>query len=223
MGATRIGEVPVWQLEDGSTVIDDDDVGALVGSGPGMLGKRTGKRPLANVRVQTAAAPRRLSPEMAYQSAIAGGLVAENATLGLGYQSLSGTAGATVSCSATVQRNIWCKSFIASAVYSTSYVSGLYSACGVTALTIAGIPINIGTGAVPITALQGDATRFGMSFGRRFAGVGTLIQVDFVNFLGVAANVSAGVIGDEMNPFVQGQLAQMQLLQAAGSGFPGIG
>lgn len=222
MGATRIGEVPVWQLDDGSTVIDDDDVGNLVG-GPISLGKRPGKRPLANVRVQPAPAPRRLSPEMAYQSAIAGGLVSENATLGLGYQSLSGTAGATVSCSATVQRNIWCKSFIASAVYSTSYVSGLYSACGVTALTIAGIPINIGTGAVPITALQGDATRFGMSFGRRFAGVGTLIQVDFVNFLGVPANVSAGVIGDEMNPFVQGQLAQMQLLQAAGSGFPGIG
>lgn len=219
MGATRIGEVPVWQLDDGSTVIDDDDVGAALSR---VRGKN--RRPLAHLNVQPAApAPRRLSPEMAYQSAIAGGLVSENATLGLGYQSLSGTAGATVSCSATVQRNIWCKSFIASAVYSSLYTSGLYSACGVTALTIAGIPINIGTGAVPISALQGDATRFGMSFGRRFAGVGTLIEVSFVNFLAVAANVSAGVIGDEMNPFVQGQLAQMQLLQAAGSGFPGIG
>lgn len=234
MSAQMVGTVPVWQAADGRTYVADDDVGRLFepgerrmirqGAGGGQIGRRTVQLEAANRRDDRRGGGKvAFSPEQAYQQAIASGMVNENQYEGLGYGALAGTAGATLTLTNTVNRSIWIKSFVAQGIYSTSYTAGSYYGAVVTDITIAGIPVNIGSAGAPIATFAHDATRFGMSFGRKLAAVGQQVSMSFENQVAVASSISATAIGDELNPFVQQQVMQMQLLTAAASGFSGFG
>lgn len=225
--STLVGSVPVWATADGRAYVDDEDVGALMTRGERRgIRQAAGGGRLGRLAVRAERADRRLeraqgfTPEAAYQQAIASGMVNENQYEGLGYGTLAGTIAATLSLANTVNRSIWIKSFVAQAAIAAGTV---YYAAVVTDITIAGIPINIGSAGTPISMFFHDATRFGMSFGRKLAAVGQQVSMGFENQLGVPAYVQAGAIGDELNPFVQQQVMQMQLLQAAASGFNGFG
>ncbi len=233
--AQEVGAVSVWRTADGRAFVDDEEVGALLSRSErqgilrGAVSRRVGTLAVRDARIDARIDRVRerqggpaggYSPEQAYQQAIASGMVNENQYEGLGYGTLTGTAGATLSLSNTVNRSIWIKSFVAQCALAAGTQS---VAAVVTSITIAGIPINIGSSGTPIAMFFHDATRFGMSFGRKLAAVGQQVAMTFENQLAVAQYVQAGAIGDELNPFVQQQVMQMQLLQAAASGFSGFG
>jgi hypothetical protein len=156
------------------------------------------------------------SPEEAYQAAIAAGMVTENQFDGLGNTTIAN--GATGTLSNTTTRNMWIKGFV---VETTSAAGAVQYGVVVTSITIAGLPVNIGSSGMPTQAFQSTATRFGLQLGRRLALVGQSVAMNFSNAGSAAALVTAGSIGDELNPYVQGQWMQFQLLQAAASGFRG--
>lgn len=233
--AQQVGAVSLWRTEDGRTFVDDAEVGALLsraerqgiraGAGGGRLGRLAVRDARIDARIERVRERQGVpaggyTPEQAYQQAIASGMVNENQYEGLGYGTLTNSAGATLTLSNTVNRSIWIKSFVAQCALAAGTQS---VAAVVTSITIAGIPINIGSAGTPIAMFFHDATRFGMSFGRKLAAVGQQVAMSFENQIGTAQYVQAGAIGDELNPFVQQQVMQMQLLQAAASGFSGFG
>jgi len=153
----------------------------------------------------------RESPADLYQAAAAQGMVQENQYDGLGATSIPAAVGAVAGVATlqdTVNRNLWAKSIVLD--------SDAPSQVTITAITIAGLPIQIGTQGAPLAMFATNSTRFGISFGRKLALVGQQIQVTLNNIdTGGAHTATGGVIADEMNPYAMQRLWEKMLLTAA--------
>ncbi len=214
-----VGSVPVYHdPQSGEVYVDpaDAQVGEVEESGRVYwpFGKRAKGRRQAvrETRRSYGREEAQESPADLYQAAAAQGMVQENQYDGLGYTSIAAATGATTPSTAsiedTVNRNLWAKSIVLD--------SDAPSQVLVTAITIAGLPIQIGNEGAPLSMFATNATRFGISFGRKLALVGQQIQVTLANIdTGSAHNASGGVIADEMNPYAMQRLWERMLLSAA--------
>lgn len=205
----QIGTLPVY--EDPQTGEVYADVGAVQRSA--NLGRFAGigRQPIAPV----AAVQRPRAPSMAdaYQAAAAGGMVQENQFDGLGSTSVG--AGVTGSLTNTVNRTYWVKSIVLTASAGAGTML-------VTAITIAGLPLNIGSNGVPVEMFGSTSTRFGLSFGRRLVQTGQVVLVSLSNAGAAAVSVAGGLIVDEVNPYAAQKWTEQTLLAAATNGF-GLG
>lgn len=143
------------------------------------------------------------------------GLIQENQFDGLGFiTTLAGSSGATINSSLTdnLNRDCWIKSMVMSAS-STSIV-------GVTAITVAGVPINIGSKTMPLETFIATSVRFGISFGRRLVRSGQAVTVSVTNISNATnTDCQAGLICDEMASYLVAGVAEAGLLAAVnGSG-----
>lgn len=218
-----VGNVPVhYDPQSGEVFVDPadaqvgdiDDV-AESGRVYWPFGKRArGRRQVVRAARRGYAAPEvaEESPADLYQAAAAQGMVQENQFNGLGYASIAAASSSTSPGSGTIEntvnRNMWAKSIVLD--------SDAPSQVLVTAITIAGLPIQIGTEGAPLSMFATNSTRFGISFGRKLALVGQEIQVTFNNIdTSSAHTATGGVIADEMNPFAMQRLWERMLLTAA--------
>jgi len=178
------------------------------------------------------AAPAQAAPEVgrnlsmadAYQIAAAQGMVKENQYDGLGRVAIP--AASTAILTTTVNRSYWIKSFVFSSGYSVPAGAGggvlPRGLVTVNAITIAGLPVNIGAQGAPAEMFSPDGTRFGLSFGRQFVQTGQIVQVTFQNFAADAVSVTGGLIVDEVNPYAAQAWTQHAMINAAINGF-GLG
>lgn len=140
-----------------------------------------------------------------YQQATALGAVTENQYDGLGSDSM--TAGSTGQLADTLNRNVWAKGFVLDSDDPPSIL--------VTAITIAGLPVNIGSEGAPLSLFASNSTRFGIQFGRRPILVGQRVVVDLLN-IDSSGHIASGVlVCDELNPYMTQQLWERVLVQAA--------
>lgn len=150
------------------------------------------------------------SPADIYQAAAASGMLNENQYNGLGAVVL--VASGTGNLSDVVNRNLWGKSMVLE--------SDDPSAILVTGISIAGLPINVGSKGTPLSMFKHDSTRFGISFGRKLGLVGQTILVQLQNVdAGSGHTVSGGIICDELNPYAMQRWMEQMLLEAAVQGF----
>ena len=231
MPTVQIGSVPLYADEaTGEVFVDpadasvgavdeDDDESGFIGLGKKARARRIEKRIARLQRRREKIADKlegeptmfEAAPADLYQLAAASGMVNENQYNGLGSVTVPKT-GATATLSDTINRNLWGKSLV---LDSDSPASVL-----VTAITVAGLPINVGNKGTPLSMFATNSTRFGISFGRKLALTGQTVVVTLVNI--DAANdhtVSGGIIADEMNPYAMQRWMEQMLLTAATSGF----
>lgn len=138
------------------------------------------------------------------------GLVIQNQFNGLGFVTLvaSGT-GTLNSAGAPVNRTLWVRGIVLSSD-SPGFII-------VTAASIAGIPINIGSSGAPLTMFGADTTRQGFEFAPRLAMVGQMIAVSVQNIdAGAGHSVSGGIVADEINPFAFQRTMEAMLLAGLG-------
>jgi hypothetical protein len=145
-------------------------------------------------------------PQDLRQAAAAAGMLAENQFNGLG-SSNSVAAGASGSITDTINRHIWAKSLVLDALSDQANFL-------VTAITIAGLPFQIGSKGAPLKMFAQDSTRFGVSFGRRLALTGQTFAVTCTNVGAGADTFTGGLIVDELNPYAMQAFMEHMLLQA---------
>jgi hypothetical protein len=222
---SHIGNVPVFFDEStGEVSIDQDELEGLVGSfggGRGVdrrvnrlsrrLGRLQDKQAQGNVDAMGYAQGE--SPADIYSAAAAAGLITENQINGLGSVAL--VASGTGALTDTINRTMWAKSIVLDSDSPEDIL--------VTGITVAGIPIHIGSKGTPLAVFEKDSTRFGISFGRRMAMTGQSFEVDLSNLdAGAAHTVTGGLVADELDPYVYNRWIQMSLLQAIQATGPGF-
>ena len=152
------------------------------------------------------------APADLYQMAASSGMVQENQYNGLGFTSVA--ASGTGALTDTINRNLWGKSLV---LDSDSPANML-----VTSITIAGLPVNVGSTGTSLSMFATNSTRFGISFGRKLALTGQQFAVNLQNIdSGSAHNVTGGIIADELNPYAMQLWMEQMLLTAATQGFAG--
>lgn len=196
----------------------EDEGGAIFGGGRHLRNKYERlKRKAARRGIQIDddddGAPEEKPIQDLYQHAVALGVVTENQFEGLGFASIAATTAGFIQD--TVNRNLWGKGIVLDSDDAPSMT--------VTAITVAGLPINVGAAGAPLSMFQHDSTRFGITFGRRIALVGQVIRVDAFNNDSSAHSLSGAVVADEMNPYMQQALWERLLVQAAVEAFGGQG
>lgn len=151
-------------------------------------------------------AHREETPLDLFSHAMALGAVQENQFNGLG--SLSIDPGCSVDLMDVVNRNIWMKALVLS--------SDAPTALTVESITVAGLPINIGSAGAPLSLFAHDSTRFGLQTGRRCVMTGQAIRIRIRNNDPVNVHsVSGAVICDELNPYMTQLLWEKTLVKAA--------
>ncbi|MCX7020723.1 MAG: hypothetical protein NTW26_00345 [bacterium] len=214
-----IGSVPVYyDAQTGALSIDDEDVSGLVGGTRRQdrisrrINRLEGRAERLSSRQQQ---DTDVAPADVYQAAAARGMVTENQFNGLGSVNL--VQGGTASLTDTCNRNMWIKSMVLDCTVPQDVL--------VTGISVAGLPINVGSKGAPISMFAKDSTRFGISFGRRLALTGQTVKVDFLHAdaAGAADIVLGGLIVDELNPYAMQRWMEQMLLQAAVHGFEGPG
>lgn len=224
-----IGSVPLYADEaSGNVFVDSHDVssaGADDEAGA-YWWPRHGERRLARIdrregrlegrearlRDRMGYDPAEAAPADLYQTAAATGMVQENQYDGLG--SVSIVASGTGTLSDTINRNLWAKSL----VLDTDAPSLIL----VTSITVAGLPINVGSKGAPLSMFATNSTRYGISFGRKLALTGQTFAVNLSNSdAGSSHIVSGGIIADELNPYAMQLYMEKMLLMAATQGFQG--
>lgn len=206
-------------MVDTDSIGGDDEGGALFRRGPGRGGVRRARK-IARLRRRLAALES-ADPVVLddgdddeggqppvldlYQHAVSLGAVQENQFNGLG--SVAITAGSTGNLTDTINRNIWGKGIVLDSDDPPSIL--------VTAITVAGLPINIGSAGAPMSVFRHDSTRFGIQFGRRIALTGQAVRVSLSNIDTSGHTVSGVVVCDEMNPYMTQALWERMLTRAA--------
>lgn len=211
----QIGSVPVYvDNETGDVFVDPADVGAMGQreEQTGFIGRRGRVRRLRQRQERTG---RRLAAagegeddapiHDLYQHAVALGAVTENQFQGIGYATIAATTAGFVA--SQCNRNLWGKGMVLDSDDAPSMT--------VTGMSVAGLPINIGAVGAPLSMFQHDSTRWGLTFGRRIALTGQIIRVDAFNNDSSAHSLSAGVVADEMNPYMSQAIWERLLVQAA--------
>lgn len=141
-----------------------------------------------------------------YRLAGAANLVQENQVNGLGSTAIA--ASSTGTLSNVLTRTFWCKSLVIDSDDPSSIL--------VTGLSIAGLPINVGTAGMPASTWSRDSTRFMQTMGRRVIMVGQTFLVNLSNVdAGSGHTVTAGLIGDELQPGIAQQAMEAQLIEGA--------
>lgn len=230
MSYDQIGFAPVYQDASGAMFVDPDgvEVGGSEESGFLALGnpqRRLGRMQnrIARLQGREAELSQRLGgnaqqPETgptvynADLRALAAqkGLIVENQFNGLGFTNV--VASGTGQLTDNMNRDCWIKSMVLS--------SDVTAVTAVTSITIAGIPINIGSKSMPMEAFARDSVRFGISFGRRLVRSGQGVNIGLQNISAATAiNVQGGLICDEMASYLVQGVAEAGLLAAVnGSG-----
>jgi hypothetical protein len=230
MSTVQIGSVPLYADEaTGEVFVDpadaqvgsaDEDDSGFLGLGAKAKARRIEKRIARLQRRRDKVSSKQqegdgtmfdAAPADLYQLAASSGMVNENQFNGLGSVVVLKT-GANASLTDTINRNLWGKSLVLD--------SDAPSVILVMAITIAGLPLNVGNLGTPLSMFATNSTRFGISFGRKLALTGqsvvvTLSNVDTAN----DHTVSGGIIADEMNPYAMQRWMEQMLLTAATSGF----
>lgn len=141
-----------------------------------------------------------------YRLAGAANLVQENQVNGLGSTAIAASSTGTLSNALT--RTFWCKSLVIDSDDPSSIL--------VTGLSIAGMPINVGSAGMPASTWSRDSTRFMQTMGRRAILVGQIFLVNLSNVdAGSGHTVTAGLIGDELQPGIAQQAAEATLIEGA--------
>lgn len=233
---TIIGQVPLYADEaSGNVFVDSADVGAATGDDESgaywPLGPHRRERHLANIerridrlqereervkgrmaRHEGSGMLHSVAPADLYQIAAASGMVQENQYDGLG--SVSVAASGTNTLSDTINRNLWAKSLVLDSDSPSNIL--------ITSITVAGLPINVGSKGAPMSMFATNSTRYGISFGRKLALTGQTFAVNLANSdAGSAHIVSGGIIADELNPYAMQLWMEQMLLTAATQGFQG--
>jgi len=207
-------------LVDPNAVSGEDEGGSLFGGNPARrfqrkyerLKRRAARRGIVLEDLDDDVEPEVEKPiQDLYQHAVALGVVTENQFEGLGFVSIAATTAGFISD--TVNRNLWGKGIVLDSDDPPSMT--------ITAITVAGLPINVGAAGAPLSMFQHNSTRFGITFGRRIALVGQVIRVDAFNNDSSAHSLSGAVVADEMNPYMQQALWERLLVQAAVEAFGG--
>jgi hypothetical protein len=231
MSTVQIGSVPLYADEaTGEVFVDpadaqvgsaaDEDDSGFLGLGAKAKARRIEKRIARLQRRRDKVSSKQqegdgtmfdAAPADLYQLAASSGMVNENQFNGLGAVVVLKT-GANATLQDTINRNLWGKSLVLD--------SDAPSVILVMAITIAGLPLNVGNQGTPLSMFATNSTRFGISFGRKLALTGqsvvvTLSNVDTAN----DHTVSGGIIADEMNPYAMQRWMEQMLLTAATSGF----
>ncbi len=226
MNGQMIGYLPAYADASGQMFVDtnaqlvgggDDDDSGFLGLGPqARLDRierrmeRLGARRDRIAARQGGGAAADETPADIYQAAAASGMLNENQYNGLGAVVL--VASGTGNLSDVVNRNLWGKSMVLE--------SDDPSAILVTGISIAGLPVNVGSKGTPLSMFKHDSTRFGISFGRKLGLVGQTILVQLQNVdAGSGHTVSGGIICDELNPYAMQRWMEQMLLEAAVQGF----
>lgn len=229
MQGQLVGYLPAYADQTGNMYVDtnaalvgdaaggDDDSG-LLGLGGGArldrierrIGRLQARRDRIASRRGIAAVEDDETPADIYQAAAASGMLNENQYNGLGAVVLA--ASGTGNLSDVVNRNLWGKSMVLESDDPSSIL--------VTGISIAGLPINVGSKGTPLSMFKHDSTRFGISFGRKLGLVGQTILVQLQNVdAGSGHTVSGGIICDELNPYAMQRWMEQMLLEAAVQGF----
>lgn len=141
-----------------------------------------------------------------YRLAGAANLIQENQIDGLGFTAI--VASGTGTLTDTLNRQFWTKSVILESDDPSSIV--------VTAISVAGIPVNVGSQGTPLSLWSRDSTRFSQVIGRRSIGVGQQFRVSLQNIdSGSGHTVSGGLVGDELQMGVAQQAMEKVMIDAA--------
>jgi hypothetical protein len=141
-----------------------------------------------------------------YRLAGAANLVQENQFDGLGFTTIA--ASGTGNLTDTLNRTFWAKSVILDSDDPSSII--------VTGITVAGLPVNVGSQGIPLSLWSRDSTRFMQVIGRRPINVGQQFRINLQNIdAGSGHTVSGGLIGDELSPYMAQQALEKVLIDAA--------
>lgn len=141
-----------------------------------------------------------------YRLAGAANLIQENQIDGLGFTAI--VASGTGTLTDTLNRQFWAKSVILESDDPSSIV--------VTAIAVAGIPVNVGSQGTPLSLWSRDSTRFSQVIGRRSISVGQQFRVSLQNIdAGSGHTVSGGLVGDELQMGVAQQAMEKVMIDAA--------
>lgn len=141
-----------------------------------------------------------------YRLAGAANLIQENQIDGLGFTAIA--ASGTGSLTDTLNRQFWAKSVILESDDPSSII--------VTAISVAGIPVNVGSQGTPLSLWSRDSTRFSQVIGRRSISVGQQFRVTLQNIdAGSGHTVSGGLVGDELQMGVAQQAMEKVMIDAA--------
>lgn len=144
-------------------------------------------------------------------SAKVAGLVTQNQYDGLGFVSMTASGGATPTgtLSDQINRTLWIRGIVLDSD-SPGFVI-------VTAASVAGIPINVGSKGAPIRMWSHDSTRVSFEFAPRMAMVGQTVSVSVQNIDAAAGHsASGGLVADEINPFAFQRTMEAMLLAGLG-------
>lgn len=141
-----------------------------------------------------------------YRLAGAANLIQENQIDGLGFTAI--VASGTGTLIDTLNRQFWAKSVILESDDPSSII--------VTAISVAGIPVNVGSQGTPLSLWSRDSTRFSQVIGRRSISVGQQFRVSLQNIdTGSGHTVSGGLVGDELQMGVAQQAMEKVMIDAA--------
>lgn len=141
-----------------------------------------------------------------YRLAGAANLINADQFDGLGFTTIA--ASATGTLTDTLNRQFWAKSLCLDSDDPASLV--------VTAVSVAGIPINVGSLGAPLSLWSRDSTRFSTTLGRRAISVGQQFRVSLQNIdAGSGHQVSGVIIGDELMPGIAQQAMEKVVIEAA--------
>lgn len=214
-----VGSVPVYLDEaTGDLVADVDSIdegGALFQRNPARRAARLQRR-MGRIQGKLAQLGYDGPEEMVesqegepildlYQQATALGAVTENQFDGLGSTSIA--ASSTANLSDTLNRNVWAKGFVLDSDDPPSIL--------VTGISVAGLPVNIGSSGAPLSMFANNSTRFGIQFGRRPILTGQRVVINLSNIDSSVHVASGALVCDELNPYMTQQLMERVLVQAA--------
>jgi len=121
----------------------------------------------------------------------------------------SGGATPTGTLSDQINRTLWIRGIVLDSD-SPGFVI-------VTAASVAGIPINVGSKGAPIRMWSHDSTRVSFEFAPRMAMVGQTVSVSVQNIDAAAGHsASGGLVADEINPFAFQRTMEAMLLAGLG-------
>lgn len=137
-------------------------------------------------------------------SAKRAGVINQNSWNGLGSTSVA--AGSTGTLSQTINRIGWVKGLMLQPATAGAIL--------VTSLTIAGIPVQIGSGGAPAELFATNTTRFSEEFSSRMVAFGQTIEVGLSNISGGAVTVGGVVLLDEASPQAFSRMMENMVLSA---------
>ena len=212
----HVGNAPVFlDAQTGNLMVDTDAIGEME-SGRGGRARRAARKRNRAARLMSRAdylddgdddmPEARLNLVESYRLAGAANLIQENQWDGLGSTTL--VASGTGNLNDTLNRTFWAKSLVMDSDDPSSIL--------VTSITIAGMPLNIGSQGIPLSVWSRDSTRFSSVIGRRSINVGQQFRVNLSNIdTGSGHFVSGGLLGDELQPGVAQQAMEKVLIDAA--------